>query len=245
MSNPVLNEDTFNQMHYNIDSTEVMSKNGVVSKISILLGITTLTAIMSWYVIAAGMVPFNEILLYGSAIIAAILGFIISFKMNLAPTLSPFYAAFEGVFLGIISLYFESLFPGLVMQAILGTFAVFFTLLVLYASKIIVVTEKFRSTVMVLTIAAAIVYLFSFLMSMFGIGALAIHKSGMIGIGFSLIVMAVASANLLIDFDNIEKGINSFAPKKYEWYCAFGTMVTIVWLYIEILRLLAKLRSRD
>ena len=157
---------------------------------------------------------------------------------------SPIYAVIEGVFLGVISSMMESKFPGIVMQAVGLTFGVLFALLVAYKSKMIKVTDNFRLGVVAATGGIAILYFISIIMGFFGARIPFIHESGPLGIGFSLFVVVIASLNLVLDFDFIEKGAEYNAPKYMEWYGAFGLLVTLIWLYIEILRLLAKLNSR-
>jgi uncharacterized YccA/Bax inhibitor family protein len=181
----------------------------------------------------------------GGAISGLVLALIISFARRTAPYLTLVYAAAEGLFLGGISLAMEAAFPGIVVQAVLLTGGVFATLLVLYRTGIVKATQNFRLMVVAATGGIMVVYLVSMVLRWFGSGIPYIHDSGPIGIGFSLFVVALAAFNLVLDFDFIEHGVESRAPKSMEWYAAFGLLVTLVWLYIEILRLLAKLRSRD
>jgi len=158
---------------------------------------------------------------------------------------APLYALLEGFFLGGISAIAEYHFPGMVMQAVALTFGVLFAMLFLYRSGIVKVTQKFKAGVMAATGGIALVYFISFIFSLFGGSIPMIHQGGMIGIGFSLFVIIIAALNLVLDFNNIEQGVNARAPKFMEWYGAFGLMVTLIWLYLEILRLLMKLSSRD
>ena len=167
------------------------------------------------------------------------------FKKHLSPITAPIYALLEGVALGGLSAFFESMYPGIVFQAVTLTFGVLFALLFAYRSGLIKVTQNFRMGVVAATGGIAIVYLVSWLMNMFtGSGISMIHESGWMGIGFSAFVVVIAALNLVLDFDFIEAGAKQGAPKYMEWYGAFGLTVTLVWLYIEILRLLSKLRSR-
>jgi len=136
---------------------------------------------------------------------------------------------------------FEAAYPGIVFQAILGTFATMFTMLALFLGRIVKVTEKFRAIVLVSTISVAVSYLILFVLGLFGIS---IPIPSTVSIGISLVVIVVAASNLLLDFDIIERGVNAFAPKYFEWYCSFGLLVTLVWLYIEFLKLLSKLNRR-
>ena len=157
--------------------------------------------------------------------------------------LAPVYAVLEGLALGGISAFFETRFPGIVMQAVGLTFGVLFCLLMAYKSRLIRVTQNFRLGVVAATGGIAVLYVIGFIGSFFGWNIPYIHESGMIGIGFSLFVVVIASLNLVLDFDFIERG-HGVAPKYMEWYAAFGLIVTLVWLYLEILRLLSKLRER-
>jgi uncharacterized YccA/Bax inhibitor family protein len=138
----------------------------------------------------------------------------------------------------------EASYPGIVVNAALLTFLVMFSLLILYKERIVTVNEKFRSIVILSTMAIFGVYLLTFVLSFIGISIPYIHGNGIIGIGFSFLVVGIASANLLLDFDNIERSSNSGAPKYMEWYCSFSLLVTLIWLYIEMLRLLSKIQSR-
>jgi uncharacterized YccA/Bax inhibitor family protein len=157
---------------------------------------------------------------------------------------APIYALLEGLFLGGISAIFEAQYPGIVIQAVSLTFGTLFCLLLAYRSGIIKVTENFKLGVAAATGGIALIYLATLVLGLFGVRMPFIHESGLIGIGFSLFVVVIAALNLVLDFDFIESGAKSGAPKYMEWYAAFGLMVTLIWLYIEILRLLAKLRSR-
>jgi len=176
-------------------------------------------------------------------------GFVIAlvtiFKKNLSPITVPIYALLEGLFLGGISRFFEDRFPGIASQAIILTLGILGALLLAYKSKLIKPTENFKLGVFAATGGIAMIYVIGFVMSLFGSGIPLIHESGMIGIGFSVFVVIIASLNLVLDFDFIEQGAEQGAPKYMEWYGAFGLLVTLIWLYLEILRLLAKLQSRD
>ena len=240
--NPVLKADTFTQFG-NSHRTNAMTIDGAVNRTFILLILVSIVAAFSWsfatseYAGAAGM------LAIGGAVVAFILAIVTIFKKEWSPVTAPLYAVFEGLFLGTISAWFESMFPGIVMQAVLLTFGVLFMLLVAYRSKLIRVTENFRLGVFAATAGIALVYLVSFVMSLFGSGIGFIHEGGTIGILFSVFVVIIAALNLVLDFDFIEQGAKAHAPKYMEWFAAFGLMVTLVWLYLEILRLLAKSRE--
>ena len=180
----------------------------------------------------------------GGAIGGLIVAIITVFKKHWSYVTAPIYALLEGLMLGGISAMMEAIYPGIVFQAIALTFGVLFSLLFAYKTRLIKVTENFKLGVAAATGGIFLIYLVSWIAGMFGTGIPYIHESGLIGIGFSLFVVVIAALNLVLDFDFIEKGAENGAPKYMEWYAAFGLMVTLIWLYIEILRLLTKLRRR-
>ena len=214
---------------------EVMTLDGTVNKTGILLGLCVGGAYFGWN--APGLV-----------LPAVLIGFVIAlftiFRPKNSPYTAPAYAAIEGVALGGITMIFEAQYPGIGIQAIGLTFGILASLLFCYKSGIIKPTENFRLMVFSATMGIAILYLVSFIMSFFGSGIGFIHSNGLFGIGFSVFVVGIASLNLVLDFDFIEDGAEKGLPQYMEWYGAFSLMVTLVWLYIEILRLLMKLRSR-
>ena len=179
--------------------------------------------------------------LFGGLIFALIT----SFKREWSPVTAPIYALLEGLVLGGISAMFELRFPGIAIQAVSLTFGTLVVLLLAYRSGLIPVTEKFKMGVVAATGGIALFYFVSILLGFFGIHFTTINGAGPIGIAFSVFVVIVAALNLVLDFDFIESGVRAGAPKYMEWYAAFGLMVTLIWLYFEILRLLSKLRSRN
>ncbi|MMZ64024.1 Bax inhibitor 1 like protein [compost metagenome] len=183
----------------------------------------------------------------GGALVGLILALIVSFAPKAAPFLVPVYAVAEGMFLGAISAQFEQkIVPGITLNAILLTMGVFFALLIAYKTRLIKATENFKLGVVAATGGIALVYLINFILGFFGMQVPFLHESSWIGIGISVVIVIIAALNLVLDFDFIENGAAQGAPKYMEWYGAFGLMVTLVWLYLEILRLLAKLAaSRD
>jgi uncharacterized YccA/Bax inhibitor family protein len=213
-----------------------MTAGGTQSKIAIL---TALCAGAGYYAWGSPSI----ILIGGGAVIGLILALIISFKPATAPILAPMYALAEGCVLGAISKMYEGLYHGIVMQAVLVTGAVFCVTLAAYVTRVIQPTQRFVSVVTAATGGVVIFYLISFGLSFFGITLFSF--SSPISILFSIVVCGIAAANLIIDYAVIESGIESQAPKYMEWYSAFGLLVTVIWLYLEILRLLAKLRKRD
>ncbi|MEQ1787368.1 MAG: Bax inhibitor-1/YccA family protein [Acidimicrobiales bacterium] len=167
------------------------------------------------------------------------------FKPNLARFTAPVYALLEGAFLGAISGLYNAAYSGIVVQAVALTIGVFAMMLFLFATRIIKVTDKLRMGIVAATGAIFLVYMVNMILSLFDASVPFLHDTGPLGIGISLVIVAVAAFNLLLDFDFIEKGVAAGAPRKMEWYAAFGLLVTIVWLYLELLRLLAKLQGRD
>ncbi|HST45904.1 MAG TPA: Bax inhibitor-1/YccA family protein, partial [Luteimonas sp.] len=161
-----------------------------------------------------------------------------------APVTAPMYALVEGFFLGAISAMYNHMYNGIVLQAVMLTMGTLFALLFAYRSGLIKATENFKLGVVAATGGIALVYLATIVLGMFNINIPLIHESGLVGIGFSLVVIVIAALNLVLDFDFIETGAEQNAPKYMEWYGAFGLMVTLVWLYLEFLRLLSKLQSR-
>lgn len=215
-----------------------MTVSGAVNKSLILGAIMLIMAALSY------SMP-SPLFMWGGAIGGLVVALIASFKPHLSPTLAPIYAAFEGLFVGAITFIYGSLFSGIVFNAVTLTVAVLFLMLFLYKTGIIKVTEKLRSGIIVATGAIALVYLGSFILSFFGIRVPFLHEASLAGIGISLLIVGVAAMNLLLDFDNFDKGERYGAPAYMEWFSAMGLLVTLVWLYIEILRLLALLSSRD
>jgi uncharacterized YccA/Bax inhibitor family protein len=190
---------------------------------------------------AASVLPLMWIGLLGGLVFAMIT----IFKKTWAPVTAPVYSLLEGLALGSISAVLELRYPGIAMQSVGLTFGTLLILLLAYRSGLIPVTQKFRLGIVAATGAIMLLYIAEMVLGFFGIHFASINGNGMIGIGFSVVVVIIAALNLVLDFDFIESGVRAQAPKYMEWYGAFGIMVTLVWLYIEILNLLAKVRSRD
>ena len=233
--NPVFG-DKFNQSQGFVGS-ERMTLDGTVNKTGILLGLCFFGAIISWNI------P-NPLLIVGGALIGFALAMYTSFVPRNAGITAPIYAFLKGLFLGGISLVLEMQYPGIAIQAVGLTFGTLASLLFFYKSGLIKPTENYRLMIFSATFGIMILYLVNFVMNFFGAGIGFIHSNGIFGIGFSLFVVGVAALNLVLDFDFIEQGAENSLPKYMEWYGAFSLMVTLIWLYLEILRLLAKLRSR-
>ncbi len=242
-ANPALNDDTFRGSSRSLTFGDTMTIQGTVNKTAVLLLLSLLTAGWAWraYYTGAGSLP---LLLLVGAVGGMIVAFITVFKKNWAAVTAPLYALLEGLVLGGISSVLEARYHGIVIQAVGLTFGTLFGLLFAYKSHLIRATENFKLGVVAATGGIALVYLATMILGFFGIRMPYIHESGLIGIGFSLFVVIVAALNLVLDFDFIEHGAAQGAPKFMEWYGAFGLMVTLIWLYIEILRLLSKMRER-
>jgi uncharacterized YccA/Bax inhibitor family protein len=250
-SNPALSENTFRNLAGagyggSADVTGSMTLNGTVNKTGILLILAIATAAWTWHLFLqsrdyADVMPLMLVGLIGGLIFAMIT----IFKKEWSPVTAPIYALLEGLVLGGISAALELRYPGIAMQAVSLTFGTLFVLLLAYRSGLIKVTQKFRLGIIAATGGIMVFYLLEMLLGFFGIRFAAINGSGVIGIGFSLFVVAIAALNLVLDFDFIERGVQFGAPKYMEWYGAFGIMVTLVWLYLEILRLLSKIHSRN
>lgn len=242
MSNPILNNN-FGQADERVLSAPPMTINGTINKTFLLFVFAAVPAFYTWSQFLAGFMDKAMMLTTIGAIVGFILALIIAFTRN--KVLIPVYAACEGLFLGGISAMFEKQYPGIAFQAISGTFAALFSMLALYKFNIIKCTDKFRSVIFTATVSIAVLYIMQIIASFFHYSIPGIFESGMVGIGFSVLVVSIAALNLILDFDFIEKGAQNMIPKDYEWYGAFGLMVTLVWLYIEILRLIAKLRDNN
>ena len=220
-----------------------MTINGTVLKTGALLFVLVCGAVFTWNrVVALGNAgPWLMVGLVGGLIV----GLITAFKRHWAPITAPLYAGLEGLFLGGVSAMYEAQFGGIVFNAVCLTFGTLFSLLFVYQVGWIKVTQNFRLGVAAATGGIMVFYLVSMILGLFGVSVPLIHSTGIMGIGFSLFVVAIAAMNLVLDFDFIEHGSEAGAPKYMEWYAAFGLLVTLIWLYIEILRLLAKLSRRD
>lgn len=234
--NPALRGEVFTSQGV---SENAMSIQGTVNKTLILLLITVIVASWVW----AEPVTRSGLIMPG-AILGLITAIVTVVKKEWAHATAPLYAVFEGAVLGGISAIFEKQYPGIVAQAVFLTFGTLFCLLFAYKSRLIKPTENFKLGVFAATGAIALIYIVSMIMGFFGARIPFIHESGPVGIGFSLVVVVIAALNLVLDFDFIEQGAERGAPKYMEWYGAFGLMVTLIWLYLELLRLLAKTRNR-
>jgi uncharacterized YccA/Bax inhibitor family protein len=251
-ANPALGQNTFSDFARNqyggdlVDASARMTLNGTINKTGILLLCAVATAAWTWH----SFLETRDMSTAGPAIMIGAFGglivaFVTVFKKEWSPVTAPIYALLEGLVLGGVSAVFELRYPGIAMEAVGLTFGTLFVLLLAYKSGLIKVTQKFRLGVVAATGGVFLFYLAQMLLGFFHISLFSsVNGSGVIGIGFSLIVVAIASLNLVLDFDFVEQGVTSGVPKYMEWYAAFGIIVTLVWLYLEILRLLGKIRSR-
>lgn len=241
-ANPALNNQVFEAIPYYDSSVKTMTLQGTVNRTAVLLGLVVGSASWTWYIFSSGdnVAPY----LLGGLISGFVLGLITVFKKTIAPITAPLYAVAEGLFLGGISAAFQQQFPGIVFQAVFLTFGTLAALLIAYTSRLIRPSENFKLGVVAATGGICLFYFFSILLGFFGLSVPLLHSSGPLGIAISVFIVIIAALNLVLDFDFIETGAASGAPKYMEWYAAFGLLVTLVWLYLEILRLLAKLQSR-
>jgi|SRR3984957_10964864 uncharacterized YccA/Bax inhibitor family protein len=241
--NPSLNDRVFGSQPRPAYGEERMTLQGSINKSFLLLVVLLAGAFWPWsqYLTTGDASVVGTPLLVG-ALGGFVLAMIISFKANLAPVLSVPYAALEGLALGSISALLERRYPGIAIQAVGLTFAVFAVMLVAYKLNIIRATERFRSIVIGATGAIALVYIVSMVLGFFHVAVPLLNSSSPLGIVVSLVIVGVAALNLILDFDFIESGAAQGAPRYMEWYAAFGLLVTMVWLYLEILRLLSKMR---
>lgn len=260
-SNPALNEDVFRDAAREYGQSQTMTLEGTVMKTGVLLCLLVAGAGYTWaqthaltpavsaeaHEQAAKLaIPSNA---YSFMLVGFLGGFVVSlitiFKPRVSPYSAPLYAILEGLALGGLSTIFEYKFPGIVLEAVELTFGTLAALLAAYSSGLIKATENFKLGIVAATGGICLVYVAGFVLGLFGISIPLIHQSGPIGIGFSIFVVVIAALNLVLDFDFIENGVRQGAPKYMEWYGGFGLLVTLVWLYLEILRLLVKLRDRD
>ena len=258
-SNPALNDSVFSGTTFDraelTDRSSLMTMQGTMAKTAIMLLAVTVSATFTWQKVTGGAPGAAMPWMLGGAIGGLVVGLIIGFKPKMAPSLAVPYALLQGLMLGAISAFYKLRFDepgaggalgnGIVLQAVVLTFGTAFAMLGLYAFRIIRLTDRMKSIIFAATGGIMLFYLISFVLSFFGVTMPLIHSSGPMGIAFSVFVVGLAAFNLLMDFEFIEKGSQSGAPKYMEWYGAFALVVTLIWLYIEFLRLLAKMRSNE
>jgi uncharacterized YccA/Bax inhibitor family protein len=239
--NPVFGE-RFAQAARAVPASGSMSVKGVIDKSVIMLLLIMITATYTWNNYLNESVPVQAWMLFGliGGLVAALATI---FRPAWAPVTAPIYALAEGLVLGSVSVYFNLVYPGLPFQAVALTGLVLLTMLGLYRFRIIRVTEKLRSGIIAATLAVFLFYMLSFVLGLFGVPMGIFTDSSPLGIGLSLLIVGIAAFNLLLDFDFIERASSAGMPGYMNWYAAFGLMVTLIWLYLEILRLLARLRN--
>jgi uncharacterized YccA/Bax inhibitor family protein len=242
-SNPTMREEIFDGQGVPVESADPMTLTGTIGKAGILIALTMVTAVIGW------MNP-SMPLLIGSAIGGLVICLVTVFKKEWSPVTAPLYALVEGLFVGVVSgvvaaALAKTAYANAVPIAVMATMLTFAVMLGLYATRIIRVTETLRGVIVGATIAVFVTYAFSWIASIFWsqVWNLPIYQSGWAGITFSVVVIAIAAMNLLLDFDLIENGVKHRLPKYMEWYAGFGLLVTLIWLYIEILKLILKLAN--
>ncbi len=244
--NPTLTQKMFDKsMHIEANMQGTMSVRGAINKFGFLMLMVVAGAAYNWHLFEQGQPSLVYTLMITGAIGGLVAALVITFKPNWAGYLAPLYGLLEGLFIGgisaIINAQFANRYPGLIMQAVGLTFGVAIAMFLLYNFRVIKATEKFKSVIIGATLGIGIFYLLTMILRMFGVTVSFMYDSSMLSIGISLFIVAIAALNLIMDFDLIEQGAERGAPKFMEWYGAFGLLVTMVWLYMEILRLLSKL----
>ena len=239
-SNPAFRSEYFQST---AAAGQVMTVQGTINKIGFLMLLLIASGSFTWKMALEGVASLQSMMYLGifGGLITALFT---TFSPQNARFSAPIYAVFEGLALGGLSGLFHMAYHGIVLNAVMLTLATLFGMLFLYKTEIVKPTERFKAGVMSATMGVCFAYLFSFILSMFGLAS-PIHATGGVGIIISLVVVVIAALNLILDFDMIVKGANSGAPEHMEWYGAFGLLVTLVWLYLELLRLLASLQRRD
>ena len=243
-SNPALNKKVFERV-FALDQEETMTVKGAVHKTVLLSMLALLSATFVWRWLMSGADPAKVMPVMIAGVIGGlILALVTTFKIEWSGYTAPVYALFEGLFLGGISAFFNQIVPGIAFQAIGLTFGVLFLMLFLYGTGVIRATEKLKMGIVAATGGIALFYLVSMIANLFGAN-ISVFNMGLVGIGIQVLIVGVAAFNLILDFNFIEEGEARNAPKFVEWYSAFSLLVTIVWLYVEILKLLAILARRD
>ena len=238
--NPALNERVF--AGGATVTGDAMTVQGTINKTALLLVLAFTTAAASWVLGTADPAGIGGWAL-GAALAGLVVGIATVIKPRWSPVTGPLYALLEGVFLGLVSMVFEASYPGIATQAVALTFGVLGAMLLVYKTGLVKVTQRFRAGVAAATLAIFATYMVSLVLGLFGVRVLLLNDASPLGILISLAIVVVAALNLVLDFDLIERGASAGAPRYMEWYAAFGLLVTLVWLYLELLRLLAKLRE--
>jgi uncharacterized YccA/Bax inhibitor family protein len=244
-SNPVLAGRIFEKAGVAAPGSSVMTINGTINKIGLMLLLVIAAAAYTWKMVMGADPGRAGTMAIAGAIGGFIMAMVTVFRPRSSAVTAPIYAILEGLLLGAISAMINTAYPGVAFQAVLLTIGTLFTMLFLYRSGRIRATPRFRRGVLMATGAVFFAYLASWIMSLLGMPVGFMHSSGPVGILVNIAIIVIAALNLIIDFDFIEKGSRMEAPKYMEWYGAFGLMVTLIWLYIEFLRLLARFAGRD
>jgi len=244
-SNPVMAGRVYEKAGTLTAGSSVMTINGTINKVGIMLLLVIAAAAYTWNMVMGAEAGRAGTLAIAGAIGGFVVAMITVFRPQSSAITAPIYAILEGLFLGAISAIINAQYPGVAFQAVLLTIGTLFTMLFLYRSGRIRATPKFRRGVLMATGAVFFAYLISWIMSLFGMPMGFMHSAGPLGILINLVIIVIAALNLILDFDFIEKGSQMGAPKFMEWYGAFGLIVTLIWLYIEFLRLLARFSGRD
>jgi uncharacterized YccA/Bax inhibitor family protein len=242
-ANPAANDAVYQRAGRSEMLTAVMTIQGTVIKTAFLMVILVIAAAYTWSQALAGATNMSYGLLIAGSIGGVITALVTIFFPRVSPITAPIYAALQGLFLGAISAVFETMYPRIVFDAVGLSIGVLAVMLFVYGTGIIRATQKFKIGLVAATGAIFLVYLVDLVVSFFGTRLPFIHEAGMVGIGFSLVVVVIAALNLILDFDFIEQGVRVQAPKYMEWYGGFSLLVTLVWMYLEILRLLGKMRG--
>lgn len=240
-SNPMIKSDVVQDV---VIEGRPMSITGAINKTLMLLGIVVLVAYYAWTICAGGFMDKANMILIAGSIAGLILAIITSFNPKVSPVTAPAYAVCEGFIVGIISYAYGAMFDGIVFDALGITILALFTMLFLYKTGVLKATPTFRKVIFISTLAIAIFYLAGFIGALLG-HLMTIFNGGLLGIGVSLLICVIAAFNFIVDFDFIEQGERNMLPAHFEWYGAFALLVTLVWLYLEVLRLLAQLNRRN
>lgn len=240
-SNPMLNSRVAENV---ILDSKPMTQSGAINKTLFLLAIVAFAAFGTWGICANGLTDRASLLMSTSAVAGLILAVVTCFKPKLSPITAPAYAFCEGLLVGVISFMYNAMYGGIVLNAVVITLLALFSMLFLYKTKVIQATDTFRKVIFTSTVAIAIFYFAGFIGALIG-HPMTIFNGGALGIGVSLVICIIAALNFILDFDFIERGESSCLPDYFEWYGAFGLLVTVIWLYLELLRLLAQLNRRN
>jgi uncharacterized YccA/Bax inhibitor family protein len=241
--NPALNLSVYDRAEALGTAEQTMTIQGSALKSAMLVAILVATAALSWGSFT-NRSPLVVPMVIGGSLGGMVIALVTVFYPRSSPITAPIYAALEGLVLGAISAIFNAAYPGIVINAVALSIGVLALMLFAYGTRLITATDKFKLAVVSATGAIFLLYLVSFILRLFGVTMPLIHDSGMLGIGFSVVVVIIAAMNLILDFDFIESGVQRQAPAYMEWYAGFGLLVTLVWMYLEILRLLSKLQKK-